>query len=168
MFARVDLGDVLLIYLDNSVTEYLIVLTNADDDTVTVEDAIDLTNSATFSYRKFVCGTADTDGWIPVHGKGTVMMGFQYDAGDVTAAAMTMECMSGALGAQSVRVYPGISSDCGDGTLNGKVCEFTTVGDRISYKMTDNAFAFCRLGVAWVSADGGTRDEITAVIDVGP
>jgi hypothetical protein len=93
-------------------------------------------------------------------------MTVQYDAGDVTALSATWECKDQALGAAPVRIYPGISSDCGDGTLNGTVCEFGSVGDALTFKVSHNAFAYCRLGMAYVTADGGTRDEITAFITV--
>ncbi len=166
VFANVNVGDIFSVRLSNGNTENRVVVTNADDDTITVDTAIDLTGGVVWNYKSLVGGTTADDGWISVAGYGTVTLGFQYDAGDVTAASMTMECKSGAIGALPVRVYPGVGSDCGDGTLNGKVCEFSTVGDRLSYKISDNGFAFCRVGVAYVTTDGATRDELTVVIDV--
>jgi hypothetical protein len=143
------------------------VVTKSDDNTITVGDTSADANYRSYFYKKLACGTGPADGWVSVMGKAIVQFGVQYDAGDVTALAATWECKSGALGAEAIRVYPGVNSDCGDGTLNGAVCEFDTVGQRLYFKMANNAFAFCRIGLAWVTADGGTVDEITAVIDVG-
>ena len=167
VFASVNPGDIFSVRFPNGNTENRVIVTNADADTITVDTNIDLSAGYTWSYKSITCGTSVADGWITVAGFPTVMLGFQYDAGDVTAAAMTMECKSGAIGAIPVRVYPGVSSDCGDGTLNGTVCEFTTVGDSLYYKIDNNAFAECRVGVAWVTAVGAGRDELTTVIDVG-
>lgn len=166
VFAGLDIGDIFSVRLANGTTEVRVVVTNADADTITVNTAITLPGNV-WSYKKLQCGTTVADGWINVAGFPIVQMGVQYDAGDVTALAATWECKSGAIGAAVTRVYPGISSDCGDGTLNGTVCEFTTVGDTLAFKLVNNVFAACRLGIAWVTADGGTRDEITATIDVG-
>jgi hypothetical protein len=166
-FAPVNIGDVIFVRFQDGSIENRIVLTNADDDTITVEAAIDLTGGFTWSYKQLTCGTSEDSGWILTSGYQIAQFGVQYDAGDLTALAATFECKSDALGAKPVRVYPGISSDCGDGTLNGKVCEFTSVGDRLYFKLPHNVFTACRVGVAYVTADGGTRDEITAVIDVG-
>jgi hypothetical protein len=169
VFLVVDPGDVIFIRFQNGTVEDRVVVTNADDDTITVDTAIDLDVDGGYrwSYKKLATGTGETDGWISVAGYSIVQFGVQYDAGDVTALAATFECKSAALGAKPIRVYPGVNSDCGDGTLNGKVCEFTTVGDRLYFKMPHNAFAACRVGVAWVTAVGAGVDEITAVIDVG-
>lgn len=166
-FAAVGIDDVIHVRFQDGTTEDRVIITNADDDTITVDTAIDLTGGFVWSYSITACGTSENDGWILTSGYSIVQFGVQYDAGDVTALAATFECKSAARGAKPVRVYPGVNSDCGDGTLNGKVCEFSTVGDRLYYKMPHNAFAACRLGVAWVTADGATRDEVTAVIDVG-
>lgn len=169
VFADVNVGDVFHVRFPNGNVANRIVVTNADADTITVETAInlDITGGYVWSYKSQICGTSADDGWISVAGYSTVQLGFQYDVGDLTNASMTMECKSGALAAQPVRVYPGIASDCGDGTLNGAVCEFSTTGERLSFKITDNGFALCRIGVAYVTADGAARDELTAVIDVG-
>lgn len=167
VFAPVDPGDVIFIRFSSGTTEVRIVVTNADADTITVEDAIDLSAGYTWSYKKLVGGTGLDDGWISVAGYSIVQFGVQYDEGDLTALSATWQCKSGALGAAPNRTYPGVGSDCGDGTLNGKVCEFTSTGDVLAFKISDNAFAACRLGVAYVTADGATVDEITATIDVG-
>jgi hypothetical protein len=152
--------------LPNGSTITRVVVTNADDDTITVEASLDLTSPTVWNYKTLACGITVNDGWISVEGFSTVQLGFQYDVGDVTLAAMTMECRSGAIGAAPVRVYPGVGSDCGDGALNGAVCEFPTPGQRVTFKIANNGFAACRVGVAWVTADGGSRDEYTVTIDV--
>lgn len=167
VFADVNVGDIFSVRLSNGNTETRVVVTNADADTITVETSLDLTGGYVWNYKNQTCGTTDNDGWVSVAGYSTVQIGFQYDVGDLTNASMTMECKSGAPGALPVRIYPGIASDCGDGTLSGTVCEFGTPGDRLSFKMVDNGFAFCRIGVAYVTTDGASRDELTAVIDVG-
>lgn len=165
-FANVNIGDLFSVRLSNGNTENRVVVTNADNDTITVDSTITLPGNV-WSYKTLSCGTTADDGWISAAGYNTVLLTFQYDAGDVTNAAVTMECKGGGLEAAPVRVYPGIGSDCGDGTLNGLVCEFPTPGQRISFKLSSNAFSACRVGVAWVTADGGTRDELNVMIDVG-
>jgi hypothetical protein len=165
-FRDVGIGDLFSVRLSNGNTENRVVVTNADDDTITVDSNITLPGNV-WTYKRLACGTTVADGWISVAGYSIVQMGFQYDSGDVTLAAMTMECRSGALEAAPVRVYPGVGSDCGDGTLVGATCEFDTPGQRIAYKIANNSFAACRVGVAWVTADGGTRDELNVTIDVG-
>ena len=161
-FALVSVGDIIYV---NGLTR--VIITNADDDTITVDTSLDLTAGYIWSYKNMSCGTGITDGWISTAGYSTVQLGLQYDAGDLTILSATWECIGGATGASRQRIYPGVASDCGDGTLNGAVCEFTTVGDALTYKLTDNVFSACRIGVAYVTADGATVDEVTATIDVG-
>lgn len=165
-FANVEIGDLFMVRLSNGNTETRVVVTNADDDTITVDSTITLPGNV-WTYKTLACGTTVNDGWISTAGYSNVLLTFQYDAGDLTNAAVTMECKSGGLEAAPVRVYPGVGSDCGDGTLNGVVCEFPTPGQRISYQLSNNPFSACRIGVAWVTADGGTRDELNVMIDVG-
>jgi hypothetical protein len=167
VFAPVDIGDVLSIRRSNGNIEVRTVVTNADDDTVTVDTAIDLTGGVTWRYRKTVCGTAVTDGWIAVAGYTNVNLGIQYDAGDLGALEVVWECISGAPGAQPVQVYPGSGSACGFGTLAVNLCSFSSTGDRFTRGLTDQVFAFCRIGMRDDGTDGGTREEIYGTIDVG-
>lgn len=165
VFIDVGVGDLFSVRDSQGNVSNRVVVTNADNDTITVDTAITLAD-AVWQWKRLVCGTAATNGWIDVGGWFHINLTVQYDAGDVTALSAIWECKGAAVGAAAQRVYPGIASDCGDGTLNGTVCEFTTVGDQLTVNVQHGAFSACRLGVAWVTADGGTRDEITTTIDV--
>ncbi|MCP4900220.1 MAG: hypothetical protein GY906_24880 [bacterium] len=167
VFAVVDIGDVLNVRRSNGNVEVLTVVTNADDDTITVADAVDLTGGFTWRYKKTVCGTAVTDGWISVSGYTNINLGIQYDAGDLGALEVVWECLSGAPGAQPVQVYPGPASDCGFGTLSTSVCSFASTGDRFTRGLANNAFAFCRIGIRDDGTDNAVREEIYGTIDVG-
>jgi hypothetical protein len=165
-FTEVAAGDILVVDKGAAGVDTVVVDTRTSATSVVVNEAVDWSNGYSFRYYDVTCGTAATNGWIPVSGWDRVQMTVQFDAGDVTKLSAVWECKEPAMGAGAVRVYPGISSDCGDGTLNGTVCEFDTVGQRLAIKVEHNAFGDCRLGVAYVTADGAVRDEITATLTV--
>jgi len=163
-FANVGIGDRIFVRLGSGTdqTEQRTVITNADDDTITVDTAVDWSAGYEFSYLDLVCGTAATDGWINVTSVDTIQMTVEYAAGDLTGLDVVYECKEGGgVNAVPVQVYPGPSSECGFGTLNTNVCTFV-LGDVFSRKIPENIFSFCRVGLAWRTADGGTADEVTA------
>lgn len=166
VFADVGVGDAIIVKIRN--TSYaLVVVTNADDDTITVDTAVDFSAGVVWSYKSLACGTTVNDGWISTAGYQTAQLTVQYDAGDLTALAVAFQCKEDALGSDIVQVYPGPSSECGFGTLATDVCEFSTVGDALTFKIPHNAFAACRVSLAYVTADGGTVDEVTATVSLG-
>lgn len=61
--APVDIADEIAVYRDGA-TDNRIVVTNADDDTITVGSNVDWTTGRAYHYRKFRSGTAATDGWV--------------------------------------------------------------------------------------------------------
>lgn len=167
VFAGVGLGDVIQVRRPDGTVDIRVVVTNADDDTITVETAIDLSAGFTWGYKTLRCGTTADDGWVNVSGYIIAQLSVQYTAGDLDTLDVAMFCREGALGSSSVRVYPGPSSDCGDGTLSGTVCTFATVGQGIAYKIPHNLFTACRVSLAYGSTDGGTREFVTTTISVG-
>jgi hypothetical protein len=165
VFLDVGIGDLLQFRFSNGNVEHRVVVTNADNDTITVDTAInlDFTNGVAWGYKNLDCGTAATDGWAGVSDFSTVSMTMQYDAGDMTDLDVVWECKEGGIGAEPVQVYPGPASDCGFGTLATDVCQYAAAGDRMTVVITDNVFGFCRVGLA-VTTDGGTRDEVTVIV----
>lgn len=64
-FLGVDVGDELTVVL-SGLSTYRYVVTNADDDTVTVDTAWDLgTDGVVFRWRDLTCGTGANDGLVP-------------------------------------------------------------------------------------------------------
>lgn len=166
-FAQLAVGDVILVTRDNNSRDIRVITAKASDDQVTVDTAVDWSDGFPFSWLDLTCGTAATDGWIRVSDGGTVQLTVQYDAGDLDTLDVAWFCKEGALGSSAIRVYPGPSSDCGDGTLSGTVCTFATPGQGLSVKIPNNAFAQCRIGLKYGSTDGGTREQVTATVSVG-
>lgn len=168
VFADVGVGDIVQFQFRNGNVEHRVVVTNADDDTITVDAAIDLdvTDGVNWGYKTLSCGTGITSGWADVRDLKTVSLTMQYDAGDMTDLDVVWECKEGGIGAEPVQVYPGPASDCGFGTLATDVCQFAAAGDRLTVVISYNVFAACRVGLA-VTSDGATRDEVTVIISGG-
>jgi|GEM_PF-2401742 len=175
-FADVSVGDAIILRSSDGDTSadpvvpdvetYVTVKTNNNN--ITVANTTDDADYNAYYYKTLNCGTGGDDGWIRVSGYRTVQMTVQYDAGDLGSLDVAYFCKEGALGASDVRVYPGPSSDCGDGTLSGTVCQFSTTGQGLSYKIPHNAFSECRISLAYSTSDGGTRESVTATLAVTP
>lgn len=143
---------------------------------VVVDSAITLTGTGghTFGYYKLTCGTAVTSGWVNVAGATTAAMTVQYEQGDfVTGLRARFECISGAIGALPVIVYPGETSDCGlGGTLETDKCQFATAGElaRLTVAVDGAIFDRCRVGFEREGADtsdaGAALEQFTATITV--
>jgi len=166
VFTDVDVGDMFQVRFPNGTFENRVVVTNADADTITVDTAIDLSAGYVWYYKSLACGTGVLNGWVDVSDARTVSLTMQYDAGDMDDLDVVWECKEGAVGSEPVQVYPGPASDCGFGTLATNVCQFATVGDRLTVVIADNTFAECRIGVA-VTTDGATIDEVTMTVSIG-
>jgi len=167
VFTDIGVGDVLLVQLSSGVNHLRVVTAKASADQVTVESAIDLSDGHPWRYKKLRCGTGVDDGWINTSGWDTVQLTVLYVAGDLGTLDIAMFCKENAIGSGAVRVYPGPSSDCGDGVLSGTVCQFSTPGQGISYKIPNSVFGACRVSLAYGTSDGGTRENITTTISLG-
>lgn len=165
-FTNLAVGDVIYVVRDNGVREIRLITAKASADQVTVDTAVNWSDGFPFSWMNNTCGTGADDGWIHVGGWQTVELTVQYIAGDLDTLDVTWFCKEGALGSSDIRVYPGPSSDCGDGTLSGTVCQFASTGQGLSVKIPNNAFAQCRVGLKYGTTDGGTREEVTTTISV--
>lgn len=163
-FANLVVGDVIYVRRDNAVTDMVWITAKASDDQVTVNTAVDWSSGYTFSWMNLTCGTSVNDGWVTVSDRDTVSMTVQYEAGDLTGLDVVWECKDNSRVSAPVQVYPGPASDCGFGTLNTNVCTYATLGDRQTVVITYNTFSFCRLGLAWRTADGGTREEVHGIL----
>jgi hypothetical protein len=150
------------------VRDVRVITAKATADSITVDTAVDWSAGHPFSWLNNTCGTGADDGWITVSGYHTVQMTVLYSAGDLGTLDVAFFCKEAGLGSAAVRVYPGPSSDCGDGTLSGTVCQFSTVGQGLSYKIPHNAFSQCRVSLAYGTSDGGTRESVTTTLSVTP
>ena len=163
-FTNVSIGDVLYFTVSGA-TVTRVVVSNADNDTVTVDTAIDLSAGAgfTFSYKEPVCGTAATFGWISVEGYSVAQMNVAYAQGDLDALDVSFECRDRSPDGNIVQVYPGAASACGFGALATNVCRFATPATlpaaSLSFKLETNAFADCRVALKYQSTD--TSDATT-------
>lgn len=164
-FTNVEVGDQIFVRRGGGtdVTDQRLVVAKADADGITVDVAVDWSDGFEFSYLDLVCGTSAADGWINVTSVDTIQMAVTYVAGDMTGLDVVWECKDANPYASPTQVYPGPGSDCGFGTLNTNVCTFV-LADTFSRKIPENIFAYCRVGLAWRTADGGTRDEVTAIL----
>lgn len=106
-----------------------IILTNADNDTVTVGTAIDLTTTGvTFSWKRFLSGTGAEDAWFPIANFKRFTIVYEVIAFSATSLDSTLEC----------RVEPG-SAGTQVGTLN-----FTAAGSK--HLAVETPFTACRVG----------------------
>lgn len=164
-FANLAVGDAIFVRRDNSVTEMVWIIAKASGDSVTVSGAgVDWSAGYTFQWLDLVCGTGVDDGWVHVSSFSTVAMTVQYDDGDLGGLDVAWTCKDNSLVSQPVQVYPGPASDCGFGTLNTDVCTYAATEDRQTVVVTFNTFTSCRLGLAYRTSDGGTREEVHGIL----
>ena len=163
-FTNLVAGDVILVSRDNGARDVRVVTAKASADEVTVETAVDWSAEFPFSWLNNSCGTGAEDGWISVDSFTTVQMTVQYDGGDLDTLDVQWFCRESALGSNPVRVYPGTDSDCGDGTLSGVLCTYSSPGAVTTVKINSNVFSECRIGLKYGSTDGGTRESVTATV----
>ncbi len=164
-FASIGIGDYIYVRRPDNVTETRTVLTNADDDTITVDSAVNWSNGFVFEFLNLVCGTTEADGWINVTRFDTIQMTVEYETGDLDTLDVTWQCKEGSIVSGPVQVYPGPSSECGFGTLSTDVCSFSTPGtDALSREIATSLFSACRMSLAFGSTDGGTREDVDAIL----
>ena len=166
-FADLVVGDLLIVRKDNSVTDMVWIIAKASGDQVTVNTAVDWSAGYIFEWLDLVAGTGVDAGWISVSGFTNVQLTMQYEAGDLTGLDVVWECKEASPFSLPVQVYPGPTSDCGYGTLNTNVCTYATVPSRQTIEVTDNLYAFCRVGLAWRTADPGVREDVRLIVTVG-
>jgi hypothetical protein len=163
-FADLAVGDLLIVRRDNSVTDMVWITAKATDDQVTVSSAVDWSAGYVFEWRDLVSGTGTDSGWISISGFKSVQMTVQYEDGDLTGLDVVWECKEASYFSEPVQVYPGPSDTCGYGTLNTNVCTYSTTGDRQSVGLPVNLFSYCRVGLAYRTADGGTREDVRIIV----
>lgn len=164
-FLPVAVGDTLYITVGTTTTAYAVTAISAPFyDQVSVTPALDISGNGSggttgyrWSYRKHVCGTAVTDGWVNVSGASAVGLTTQFEQGDIPGLRVQFECKVDAPGAAPVLVYPGETSECGGGVLGSHgglfpVCEFATVDKgtsnaRFTVMISPNPFSQCRIGM---------------------
>lgn len=149
-FAQVSVGDELQFNLAG-VTEYRTVL-NRSDDSASVNADIDLDNSYGndgtgtgyhFNWRKLVCGTSATSGWVPLEAFGARTYMIHIDQMVATSIDAKLEC----------EVVGGASSPITVWTKN-----YTAVAEDIVVIDGDQRYTRCRLG--WkINTDDG--DDLT-------
>jgi hypothetical protein len=166
--AGVDVGDVLTLNLGSS-TVTRTVVTNADDDTVTVDQTIDLAtgfaSGVSYTYKTQDCGTGDDDGWIKVESPFQIHV--QYDQGDLTYLSVRLQCRGGTLDDGPVNVIAPADA-CGGNTNDGAgACQLATPGvaGSLTWVELSGTFHECRmgLGVSGDSSDAGAARESVTV-----
>lgn len=174
-FTNVAIGDTLVFSVSGEDVVRTVV-TNADNDTVTVDEAIDLSAGAgyAFSYWEPVCGTTAASGWIKVRGWSAVLMTVAYVQGDLDTLDVVFECQDTSYDANIVQVYPGAASTCGFGALSTNVCQFATPATlpaaSLTVSLTANQYEACRVALMFGTTDtsdvGANREVVNASISV--
>jgi hypothetical protein len=86
---------------------YRVITAKASDDSITVNVALDITNDASFTWRKLECGTAATNGWVPVHNLSQYVWHLNISQINTTTGVdYTLECRIYAAAAGIVTVVP--------------------------------------------------------------
>jgi hypothetical protein len=136
-FTNVAVGDPLFIN-DDGVMLLRAVTARASADSITINAAVDVTG-ASFEYRTFACGTADTSGAIPVSGFNSLT--FQIDLAQENSASTDykVECRLFGPGAEW-------------GIIAGPTNDTSTFNDFVTSNI---GFDECRVGVAVNTDDGG-------------
>lgn len=176
-FTDVAVGDVLIVPVAG-VPTFRNVIAKASAASITVDVAINLSAAGgyTWTFRKAICGTAVTDGWIDVKGANYVLLTSQFEQGDITSLRVRFECKTDGLGAEPVIVYPGESSDCGiGGTLSTDRCDFANaskgINSRLSVVLSPAGYSMCRIGFAYDTADasdaGSNLERVIGTITLG-
>ncbi len=125
-----------------------VVTVKTDNNTVTVDPAVNWDTGYSYTYIKSVCGTTNADGWVNVEGASRVTISIQYDQGDLDNLSWRFECKQVAPGSVPITVYPSESDDCGiGGTLAAGFCDFPTAGATANLAgEEDGVWGSCRIG----------------------
>lgn len=140
---EIGVGDLFVLVRNGVRTEYL-VLTKADDDTITIDESVDISSGSFYFWRDVQCDDATDFGSIPV--------------GDLDAFQLTVQVAQISVDAGGLDV----AIECRQ--ANGPWLDIETVNVTTGGSGTDNfltrvfnaeTWAFCRVGVA-VSDDDAT------------
>lgn len=174
----VDVRDTIFVKPPTSVGEIFAagfagsVLTNADNDTVTVDPAVTWDTGFAYTYFKTVCGTTVNDGWVDVSGATKATLTIQYDQGDLDNMSWRYECKQNTSGSVPIVVYPSEGDDCGiSGTLAAGFCDFATAGPTANLSWEEfGAWGSCRIGFKVKTTDtsdaGAALERVTGTIAV--
>jgi hypothetical protein len=160
-FGPVSTGDIIYFQTAGGAAIIRYVASNADDDTITVNAAVnlDVDGGYAFSFLKVTCGTAATDGWIDVSGYAGKKISLEITQMVATGGVdFKFECRDNTTVSTAHQVYPGESSDCGtNGTLTSGVCNVATgtTGTWDLIFSPEEQWDACRVGVKIGSADDG-------------
>lgn len=167
-FAQVAIGDIIY-FLQTQVQatpEPLVkgrvvervVTAKASSDSITISSAIQLPatpTGTTFYRRPVTCGTAATNGWVPLFGYREASFTFMLNQGTFTTGGVDArwECRNSGVDAQPVAIYTPAT--------------FTTPGITSRYTVVANGtFDECRIGFKLSGTDdgpdtAGTEEQIT-------
>jgi hypothetical protein len=169
-FGPVSTGDIIFFQAAGGTALIRRVATNADDDTITVNAAVDLdiTGGYAFTWLKVTCGTTASDGWIDVAGWAGKKISLEINQMVATGGVdFKFECRDNTFATTAHQVYPGESSDCGtNGTLTSGVCNVatTTTGTWDLVFTPEEQWDACRVGFKIGSADDG--DDLTTNAEI--
>jgi len=168
--ASVDVGDVLQFTMPDGTIEQRTVVTNADDDTVTVDETIDLAKAGgqSYTFMPQTCGTGADDGWIKLDSPFQIHV--QYDAGDLDALKVRLQCKGGTPSDNPVNVIAPADS-CGGNTNDGAgACELATAGvaGSLTWVELSGTWSACRMGLWYKTTDasdaGANRESVTVSV----
>jgi len=172
-FTDLAVGDTITGYLSTGVSNTVVIVAKATGAEVTVSSAVnwDETGGVPFTWWDQTCGTAATNGWIPVLPAKYVGFSVYYVQGDLDALSVTIECRRSGIGAQPEIVYPGPDSNCGnDGTLGTNECEFATDPAELGVVDIAPTYRECRVGLRVKTTDASDTttnlEQITAVLTI--
>jgi hypothetical protein len=167
-FDLLSAKDVIAVDTRDGTTLLRSILAKASASSITVSSAwnLDVDGGYNFRWKKSVCGTGASDGWVDVAGAETVTLVVQIDQLNVTGGIdVQMQCKDQAPDSQPNQVFP----TCTSGACN-TYQNYTTAGIASRSKMVlDEPWAACRVGVKINTADDGgdlttNAENITAYV----
>lgn len=155
-FTGMSVGDVLLI--NAGLYQYVrSIVTYTSAASIVVDEALDITGGASFSWYNLACGTAVTSGWVDVAPGTDKTLTVQYNAGNLTDGLDVLwQCRTAGPDAQPIQVYPA------SGVMN-----LPTAGAAIGTGLVIyEQWSSCRVGLAFHTADPAdvTPEIVTAHI----
>lgn len=183
-FALLSVGDAVVVRRSatTGAVDVVVITVKTDADNVTVDAAVDWSTDAqgnvgtAFSWRKTVCGTTASDGWIDLHGATGKLLVVEFNQGDIASLEWRVEGrVATPLGyGAAVELYPGTATTCGrDGTVVSGYCDFVAAkaglaGRHAVFDLTPwDSF---RLGFKYLTSDtsdaGANLEQVTAYIVV--
>lgn len=144
-FKNVNVGDIIAVTTDGIRLERVVV-TNADDDTVTVDTAWDLTGGFNYSWRDVSCGTGATSGSIPVADFEDFRLTAQVAQMNATSIDLQVECKH----PEGVFLVVATKNVTAGGTGTANYLTYPAVG----IAGADEAFFACRVGYKVNTDDG--------------